>query len=1574
MSQRRHRFFAVAGVGLCAALWTCACGDGTAEPAAPAADPPRPTTVTVGPATARLTALGETVQLTAEVRDQNGQAMAGATVTWASSAAAVATAGATGLVTAAGNGTATITATAGSASGSATVTVAQEVSTVTVTPAADTVVAGDTLRLAAEAADGNGHLVAGAEFDWMSSDTLVALVDDGGLVTGVGAGEAEVMATAMGVAGRATLTVLAPMPATVAVTPDTLTLTALGQTAQLAAEVRDRIGRVMHDVPVSWSSADTTVAAVDSAGLATAVGGGATTIAAMAGEVSGTAVVTVMQSAGSVVVSPAADTVAPGDTLRLAAEAFDENGHPVAGAEFAWSSGNASVATVDASGLVRGIGEGAATITAAAGDARGTSEITVENPDRAALVALYNATDGPNWVNNDNWLTDAPLRDWYGVGTDASGRVVHLGLSGEFDPDAGAYKRHGLAGEFPREVGNLAKLERLYLSHNNLWGPIPPELGNLSSLTELWLANNHLWGPIPPELGNLAALTVLSLHDNDLTGRIPSELGHLVSLNSLVLSDNDLAGAIPPELGSLGSLAELYLGGNSLSGSIPPELGNLANLAELWLGSNELTGPIPSELGNLVNLAGLGLGANNLTGPIPTELGSLTNLEYLHLGANELTGTIPRSLLGLDRLSELTFYSNVDLCAPGTTDFVAWIEGLERATGPFCNEADIAALESLFETAKGTGWTSSDGWLSGAALGVWHGVSADHLGRVTGLDLGGNGLAGRLPNSLGALVEMTELRLGDNARLAGHLPLSLADLSLQAFNYVGTGLCVPVQASFREWLNAIPSHDGTGVDCASLSDREILEALYDAGGRSGWKNDDNWLTDAPLGDWYGVRVDRDGRVTHLELVGNNLSGPLPRELGGLVRLQSLTVARNELTGPIPPELGNLAGLVTLRLDRNALTGPIPPELGNLIDLELLDLGDNALAGSIPPELGNLGALQRLDLDDNALAGPIPANLGRLSSLLKLDLGNNDLTGPVPPELGSLADLEEMFLDNSNLTGPVPAELGRLRALKALRLDNNAGMSGPLPQSLTGLGMLDALMLGGTDLCAPREGGFPEWLAGVETTRVVFCGSDATSAAYLTQAVQSLHFPVPLVARETALLRVFVSARRATGESMPPVRATFFLDDVRRHVVDIPSRSTPIPTTLDEGSLDNSANAGIPGEIVQPGLEMVIEIDPDETLDPALGIRKRIPESGRMTVDVREMPLLDLTLIPFVRSSRPDSTIVYTVRDMAANAAHHSLLRNVRTLLPVGDLQVTAHEPVLTSSIDALVVMNETEAIRAMEGGTGHYMGISWLTRFTGLAALGGRVSISVPRQFTIGHELGHNLSLRHAPCGAGGPDPLFPSPVGSIGAWGYDFRHGGLVPPSTKDQMGYCEPAWISDFHFDKALRYRLADEGMPPGAAVASDPRSLLLWGRADSAGVPLLEPAFVVDAPPSLPASVGEYRITGRTSGGAELFSLSFAMPATADGDGSSSFAFVLPVRNGWEGNLASITLTGLRGSFTLDGESNIPMAILRNPSTGQVRGILRDPPPATRAAADGGATSAPGLDILFSRGIPEVAAWRR
>ena len=92
--------------------------------------------------------------------------------------------------------------------------------------------------------------------------------------------------------------------------------------------------------------------------------------------------------------------------------------------------------------------------------------------DRAALAALYNATDGANWLNNRNWLSIGPMGEWHGVTTDSDGRVTHLDL-----------RHNQLTGEIPEELGNLSNLTGLDLRHNQLTGEIPEELGSLTNLT-----------------------------------------------------------------------------------------------------------------------------------------------------------------------------------------------------------------------------------------------------------------------------------------------------------------------------------------------------------------------------------------------------------------------------------------------------------------------------------------------------------------------------------------------------------------------------------------------------------------------------------------------------------------------------------------------------------------------------------------------------------------------------------------------------------------------------------------------------------------------------------------------------------------------------------------------------------------------------------------------------------------------------------------------------------------------------------------------------------------------------------
>ncbi|WP_420463241.1 Ig-like domain-containing protein [Candidatus Palauibacter sp.] len=242
------------------------CGDSSTWPTPPLpSPPPQLSLVTVTPATAELTALGDTVRLSAEVRDQAGRVMPGVGVSWSSGDTAVVTVDAAGLVTAAGVGTAGVTARAGTVAREARVSVRQSTDSVVVTPSVVELVAlGDTVRLLAEAWDANGHPVTGAVFNWSSSDTSVATVDSTGLTTSVGNGVA-LITVAAGATDASTIVVVEQLPASIVLTvlPNPMSV---GDSLQLTATLRDGAGAAITGATFLWESSNLAVATVDQRG------------------------------------------------------------------------------------------------------------------------------------------------------------------------------------------------------------------------------------------------------------------------------------------------------------------------------------------------------------------------------------------------------------------------------------------------------------------------------------------------------------------------------------------------------------------------------------------------------------------------------------------------------------------------------------------------------------------------------------------------------------------------------------------------------------------------------------------------------------------------------------------------------------------------------------------------------------------------------------------------------------------------------------------------------------------------------------------------------------------------------------------------------------------------------------------------------------------------------------------------------------------------------------------------------------------------------------------------------------
>ncbi len=410
-----------------------------------------------------------------------------------------------------------------------------------------------------------------------------------------------------------------------------------------------------------------------------------------------------------------------------------------------------------------------------------------------------------------------------------------------------------------------------------------------------------------------------------------------------------------------------------------------------------------------------------------------------------------------------------------------------------------AALVALYNATGGANWGNNRYWLSDAPIHLWHGVQTDENGRVTKLELDhggrgfGNNLVGVLPAELGHLTHLEVLKLSNNNltgplpaalgnliklkvlelynndltgplpaeignltnlevldfysnfNLSGPLPQSLTGLTrLTTFKFGSTKLCPPANSTFRTWLQRVTiSTPSIWYGChvsqqSAATDRAALVALYNATDGKNWRINRHWLSDEPIGLWHGIATDRNGHVTSLKLKANNLTGPLPAELGNLTKLEVLLLSNDRPEGAW----------------NNNLEGPLPAELGNLTRLKHLYLANVNLTGSLPAELGNL------------------------ANLTVLFLRGNHLTGPLPAAWGNLTKLDLLYLDGNDLIGPIPAEWGNLTRLRVLELSGN-DLSGPLPHSLTGLTRLKDLILADTRLCVPADSAFEAWTRGID---------------------------------------------------------------------------------------------------------------------------------------------------------------------------------------------------------------------------------------------------------------------------------------------------------------------------------------------------------------------------------------------------------------------------------------------------------------------------------------------------------------
>jgi hypothetical protein len=504
------------------------------------------------------------------------------------------------------------------------------------------------------------------------------------------------------------------------------------------------------------------------------------------------------------------------------------------------------------------------------------------------------------------------------------------------------------------------------------------------------------------------------------------------------------------------------------------------------------------------------------------------------------------------------------------------------------------------------------------------------------------------------------------------------------------------------------------------------------------------------------------------------------------------------------------------------------------------------------------------------------------------------------------------------------------------------------------------------------------------------------AVYLTQAVQRFGGTVPLVKNRPAYARVFARAN-LTNSAAPGVRLRVYNGTTLQQTVTIPASASSVTTLINEGVPLYSWNVVVDGAHIQPGLAIAAEIDPDGVITESDETDNAYPAAGTTrTVDVREVPRFDLTLVPVHQSVNGLVGDVTT-----ANAGTY--VDVTRRIYPLDSVDVAVRAP-YTTSLPALQsddgngswvsLLSELNALRVAEGGTRTYYGVVKVTYGSGLAGLGyigratalGRDVLSAASRLTA-HELGHTFGRFHAPCGgAGGPDPNYPYAEGVIGVFGYDRVAGAIVPRTVPDIMGYCADPWVSDYNYEAVLSFRGASQ--PSSASQAARP-VLLVWGTVEEGRV-VLEPAFHMVAPPSIPTKAGSWRLVATDAEGQVLFSYRFAVDDIADAKRpSASFAFALPADSAMASRIHSLSVAGPAGEARVVRDAGVrraeagapassavtqragnrltmtwdqrlfPLGLVRDTRTGVVLSIVR-----------GGrmsmASPGPGLELLLSDGV--------
>ncbi|XP_023749447.1 receptor-like protein EIX2 [Lactuca sativa] len=470
------------------------------------------------------------------------------------------------------------------------------------------------------------------------------------------------------------------------------------------------------------------------------------------------------------------------------------------------------------------------------------------------------------------------------------------------------------------------------------------------------------------------------------------------------------------------------------------------DLNEYWL-----QGEISHSLLNLTYLNHLGLYGNAFYGTIPTFIGSLTRLRYLNLGLNAFNGIIPTFIGSLTRLRYLNlsvnhFNGTIPRSIGSLTELSYLDLSVNSFYGPIPPEfGNLTNLQHLHLNSVGRCRVEKVEWLS-------------HLSHLQSLRMGGISLA-KQNHWVDVILSLRKLSY-----------LSLEGCELSQVMY-------PYSSSF---LNS--SSSSLSIHTLSLQDNNLTSSMY------------RWLF--PL---------TSNKLRVLLLSGNMLDG-IPKYLGNLCSLETLSISNNSAAVKFPDFLHNLSGCTSLSLQElsaqgSQFTGSFSIEIQKFSSLRYLDLSHNHLNGSISEKLWELPSLRTLDLSFNNLTVPSTYHLSNISYVKYLDLSSCKLLGPRFPKwiIQTLKNLTFLDLSNTGISDTIPLEFWDSwpSQLEYLNLSSN-NISGKVPDLSSKFDQYSAIDLSSNSFHGPILN-VPSTLSILNLSRNKFSGG----ISFICQAVGGL---------------------------------------------------------------------------------------------------------------------------------------------------------------------------------------------------------------------------------------------------------------------------------------------------------------------------------------------------------------------------------------------------------------------------------------------------------------------------------------